>query len=88
MIKTVARGLWGKKERSHITWYDPLTEEESITKAIHWIMGIEDIFFPTIGDMDVLPKVFAAAAGFESPPSDEEMDQMVDQYELTALYSY
>jgi hypothetical protein len=81
--------LWGKKERNHPTWYNPLTGEESIAKAVHWVMGIDDgIFFPTIGDMDLLPKVFAAAASFESAPSDEVMDEMVEQEEMAALYRY
>lgn len=88
VIKSLARGLWGNKQRNHPTWYDPIVEENGITKAVHWVMSIEDTFFPTIGDMELLPKVFAAAASFKSAPSDEEMDQMVDQYELAPLYSY
>ena len=87
-IKSTARGLWGKKERSHMTWYDTLNDEESITKAVHWLMGIEDIFFPTVGDMQVFPKVFAAAASFQSAPADEEMNRMVEQLEMAPLYSY
>ena len=87
-IKSIARGLWGKKERSHMTWYDTLNDDESITKAVHWLMGIEDIFFPTVGDMQVFPKVFAAAASFQSAPADEEMNRMVEQLEMAPLYSY
>ncbi len=86
-IKSIARGLWGNKPRSHVTWYEPLMDEQSITKFVHWVQGIADIFLITVGDMQELPKFLAAAASFQSPPSDEEMEGLVERLKVEPLFS-
>jgi predicted aldo/keto reductase-like oxidoreductase len=85
-IKSIARGYWGNKPRSHVTWYEPLTDEESIIKSVHWVLGIAGIFLITVGDMQELPKFLAAAANFQSPPSDEEMKSVVEEQEAVPLF--
>jgi len=85
-IKSPARGLWGDKPRSHSTWYEPLADEEAIFRAVQWVMGIHGIFLITTGDIQVLPKFLAAAAGFQKSPSDEAMEAMVTQQGMQALF--
>jgi hypothetical protein len=85
-IKSVARGLWGRKKRSHITWYEPLTDEEAIKKAVHWVLGRPDIFLITVGDMQVLPKVLEAAANFSSSPTGDEMQALVEKEGMEPLF--
>ncbi|MBW1697840.1 MAG: aldo/keto reductase [Deltaproteobacteria bacterium] len=87
-IKSIARGLWGNKNRTHRTWYEPLTDKEAISKAVHWIMGNEQIFLVTAGDMQELPKVLEAAACFKESQDDREMDAMVRSQNMTPLFSY
>jgi len=36
-------------------------------------LGRPNLFLITAGDMQLLPKILAAAARFETPPSDAEM---------------
>jgi len=85
-IKSTARGLWGDKPRSRNTWYEPLSDEGAITKAVQWVMGISDIFLITTGDMQVLPKFLAAAAGFQKSPSIEDMEAMVAKQGMQPLF--
>jgi aryl-alcohol dehydrogenase-like predicted oxidoreductase len=85
-IKSIARGLWGNKPRSHVTWYEPLTDEVSIIKSVHWVLGIAGIFLIAVGDIQELPKVLAAAANFESQPSIEEMEVVVAKQGMKPLF--
>jgi aryl-alcohol dehydrogenase-like predicted oxidoreductase len=86
-IKSIARGLWGTKPRSHVTWYEPLSDEESIIKAVHWVFGIAGIFLITVGDMQELPKFLEAATGFQKSPSDEQMKEVVEKQGVEPLFS-
>ena len=85
-IKSVARGLWGDKPRSRNTWYEPLNDEDSVNKAVHWVMGQTGVFLITTGDIRVLPKFLAAVAGFQKAPADDEMADMVSRQGMQPLF--
>lgn len=85
-IKSAARGLWGDKPRSHSTWYEPLNDEEAVKKSVNWVMNQAGIFLITTGDLQVLPKFLAAAAGFQKAPPDEVMETMVAEQEMQLLF--
>ena len=86
-IKAAARGLWGSKSRNHITWYEPLSAQEAITKTVHWVMGHTDAFLITTGDSEILPKFLEAVATFTEPPSEDEMNRLVSDYQMMPLFS-
>jgi aryl-alcohol dehydrogenase-like predicted oxidoreductase len=86
-IKSIAWGFWGDSDREHITWYRPLTEDAAIEKAVHWVLGNEDVFLNSVGDMQLLPKVLAAAAGYEAPPTDDEMDEVVKTQGMEPIFT-
>ena len=86
-IKSIARGYWGNKKRSHSTWYEPLSDEEAITKNVHWVLGLPGIFLNTVGDLQELPKVLKAASSFEQPPSDEDMNSLVGKMKMQTLFN-
>ena len=85
-IKSIARGYWGDKKRSHITWYEPLHAQEAISKAVHYVLGIPDIFLITAGDIQVLPKILEAAANYREPPPDEVMKKLVLQHGIKSIF--
>ena len=85
-IKSIARGYWGDRERNHITWYEPLNEQDAINKCVHWVLGIPDIFLITAGDMQVLPKILEAAANFQEPPPDEVMRKLVEKHDIKSIF--
>ena len=85
-IKSIARGPWATTTPNRATWYQPLEEQQDIDRAVHWVLGREDLFLNTVGDMDLLPKVLAAAARFNKPTNDQEMAAMAEQNTLTSLF--
>jgi len=85
-IKSITRRPYQGDKRSHATWYEPLTDQASIDKAVHWVLGNEDVFLNTAGDITILPKVLDAAQRFESRPSDAEMQAMVEERDMAPLF--
>lgn len=85
-IKGVTRRPYVSGERSHATWYEPLTDQASIDKAVHWALGNEDVFLNTVGDIHILPKVLDAAARFEERTPDEVMEAMAAEWEMAPLF--
>ena len=73
-------------DRSHATWYEPLTDQASIDKAVHWVLGDERVFLNTAGDITILPKVLDAARRFVARPSEAEMQSLVTEREMAPLF--
>jgi aryl-alcohol dehydrogenase-like predicted oxidoreductase len=86
VIKSIARGPWATADRTHTTWYQPLEGTDDIDRAVHWALGIPDVFINTVGDLALLPKVLDAARRFERRPPDAEMAAMVGAARITSLF--
>ncbi len=88
-IKSLARGgELGDKEKIYATWYDPLTDEASIQRAVHWVLSNEQVFLNSTGDIRILPPhILKAAHGPISKPSDDEMEALVKKEAITPLFS-
>ncbi len=85
-IKSIARGYWGDKKRSHITWYEPLSDKEAISKFVHYVLSIPDIFLITAGDRQVLPEILEAAANFQDSPPNEVMQKLVEKHSIKPIF--
>lgn len=85
-IKSITRRNW-HGDRTHATWYEPLTTQAAIDKAVHWVLGQPGIFLNTVGDLSLLPHVLNAASRFEARPSDEEMDALVDEWTMEPMFT-
>jgi aryl-alcohol dehydrogenase-like predicted oxidoreductase len=86
VIKSIARGPWATADRTHTTWYQPLEAQADIDRAVHWAMGLPDVFLNTVGDLTLLPRVLDAASRFERRPADEEMAAMLGATRMTSLF--
>jgi aryl-alcohol dehydrogenase-like predicted oxidoreductase len=86
VIKSIARGPWATADRTHTTWYQPLEAPADIDRAVHWALGIPDIFINTVGDLALLPRVLDAASRFERRPAEEEMAAMLEATRTTSLF--
>jgi len=86
IIKSIARGPWATTDRTHTTWYQPLEEQADIDRAVHWVLGLPDVFINTAGDLGLLPKVLDAASRFERRPPAEAMTAMLDANRMTSLF--
>jgi aryl-alcohol dehydrogenase-like predicted oxidoreductase len=86
VIKSLARGPWGITPQNRNTWYQPLEEQEDIDRAVHWALGLPDVFLSTVGDIDLLAKVLDAASRFSKRPAAEEMDEMMKKDKISSLF--
>src|SRR3954451_20267096 len=82
-IKSLARAPWEGREHTAATWYEPLTEQDDIYLAVHWVLGDPQVFLLTTGDVHVLPRLLDAAERFSERPSDEQMARL----ELAPLFT-
>jgi predicted aldo/keto reductase-like oxidoreductase len=87
-IKSICRRPWGDQKHFASCWYEPLTDQAAIDRAVAYVLGHPaGVFLNTVGDIYVLPKVLDAASRFPGQaPTDEEMRRMVDQYEMIPLW--
>lgn len=69
------------------TRYEPLTDPADIELAVHWVLGRDQVFLNTAGDVNLLPHVLAAAERFETRPDDETMHALIQRRSLTPLFT-
>jgi len=85
-IKSLAYRPWMGRPRSASTWYQPLEDQSDIDQAVHWALGRPDIFVISSGDVNLLPKILAAAERFSRRPSDADMQRMVERLQMEPLF--
>ncbi len=87
IIKSAAVGPWGEKPKTRATWYETLEDQADLDRAVWFVLGQEGVFLNTAGDVDLLPKVLDAASRFVRRPSDDEMQKLVQEREMTPLFT-
>jgi aryl-alcohol dehydrogenase-like predicted oxidoreductase len=86
-IKSIALAPWDGRPQTANTWYEPLTDPAEIELAVHWVLGREGIFLNSVGDVNLLPHVLAAAERFELQPDDATMQALVSRRSLEPLFT-
>jgi len=72
IIKSIARGPWGDKQRTQATWYQPFTDKEMIQKCINFTLSQPITGICTSGDIYLLPTVIDACENFQELPPVEQ----------------
>ena len=85
-IKSIAYKPWLGREHTHATWYEPLEDQQDIDRAVHWVLKQPGVFLNTAGDIHLLPKILDAASRFQTGPTDEEMQTMVERLNMEPLF--
>lgn len=88
-IKSIARRPWSlKAPHTANTWYEPLTEQGDIDKAVQWVLSNPQVFLNTAGDIHLLPKVLEAASktDYNLPQSEVKFGEVVAGREMTPLF--
>ena len=85
-IKSLTRRPYPTDVKSHRTWYEPLTDQADIDKAVHWVLGNDDVFLNTVGDITLLPKVLDAARRYEGRTPDAQMQALLADAEMAPLF--
>jgi aryl-alcohol dehydrogenase-like predicted oxidoreductase len=86
-IKGITLGPWNDKEHTTNTWYEPLTEQADIDRAVHYVLGREGVFLNTASDLTLLPKIIDAAERFAARPSDAEMAGLASTRGMAPLFT-
>jgi aryl-alcohol dehydrogenase-like predicted oxidoreductase len=86
-IKSITLGPWDGKEHTHFTWYEPLSEQADINRAVAYVLGRPGVFLNTAADLTLLPKVLDAAERFEQTPSDADMQTLVGARGMTPFFT-
>ncbi len=84
-IKSIARRPY-PGERTHRCWYEPLLNQEDVSRAVSWVLGNPDVFLISVGDVDILPQVLKAASTAGTRPSDDEMSSMVEAQDMKLIF--
>jgi aryl-alcohol dehydrogenase-like predicted oxidoreductase len=94
-IKGVARRRWPEGDDSrHFAWYQPLTDEGAIGRAVRWVLGNPQVFLITTSDAEVMARTLAAAdaAGADTVeadlarPTDAAMSADVAAHDIAPLF--
>ena len=75
VLKATAKAPWGDRSPTHNTWYEPLTEQADIDRAVAWALAQPVTTLCSAGDLTVLPRILDAAERYRE----------VRQAELDAL---
>jgi aryl-alcohol dehydrogenase-like predicted oxidoreductase len=85
-IKSLALRRWDGRSATAATWYEPLREQADIDLAAHWVLGRPEAFLLTTGDVEILPRLLDAAERFHERPTDEQMAELAERREVSALF--
>jgi predicted aldo/keto reductase-like oxidoreductase len=64
IIKSITRGPWGERPKTHNTWYRPFEDAEHIQLAVNFVLSQDVTGICTAGDTTVLPLVLEACEHF------------------------
>ncbi|HEY5157278.1 MAG TPA: aldo/keto reductase [Anaerolineales bacterium] len=74
IIKSIARGPWGEKQKTNTTWYQPFTDKEWIQKGINFALSQSITGICTAGDVSLLPGILDACENFTKLSSLEQAE--------------
>jgi aryl-alcohol dehydrogenase-like predicted oxidoreductase len=85
-IKSLVRAPWKDEQHSAATWYEPLTEQEDIDRAVSWVLGRPGLFLISASDVKLLPKVLLAASRATASPTETEMAEASERLSMKPLF--
>jgi len=66
-IKSIARRRWADPQQPHFSWYEPLEETASLTRAAQFVLGDSQVFLNSSSDARLLSRIVEAADNFTGP---------------------
>lgn len=88
IIKSVAKTLWGEREKTYQPWYEPFDTAEKITEGVHFALsqpGVSAVV--STGDVRLLPLVLDASESYTQPMSAADQQAAMDAWApLTSLF--
>lgn len=88
IIKSVAKGPWGEKDKKYLTWYEPYEVQEKIDIGVRFALSQHPVTgIPSAGDVNILPLVIKAAQNFQPMSQDEQESHIADAMTLEPLFT-
>ena len=88
-IKSVARRRWREGDPSpRYSWYEPLSEEVALQRAVRFVLSEPDLFLNSSSDGRLLRPILEAASGPDAAvaPSDDELRLDVEELGVEPLF--
>jgi len=85
-IKAIAKGRWANQDEPHYSWYEPLTDEGAINRAVRYVLAQDRLFLNTSSDARLLPQLVAAASDSLTSPTEDELTADESQFGITPLF--
>jgi aryl-alcohol dehydrogenase-like predicted oxidoreductase len=85
-IKSIARRRWGDGDGPRYAWYEPLTDEDAIGRAVRFVLSRPGLFLNTSSDTRLLRTTLQAAARGGPAPSDDELAADQEAFEMQPLF--
>ncbi|MDA3890693.1 MAG: aldo/keto reductase [Salinivirgaceae bacterium] len=86
-IKSLAIGKLDNQKAQHNVWYNPLNSQDSINKAVNWVLANPDVFLNTSGDFELLKMIIKATKNLREKPNNKIMDKLVVQNNMKPLFT-
>ena len=64
-----------------------LDDDQAIDHAVKWVLGNDQVFLNTVGDIHLLKKVLKSAATFKSRTPEELMQSDLRKYKIIPLFT-
>ena len=85
-IKSLARRRWQATDGPKFSWYEPLTDADAIHRAVHWVLSRGDVFLNSASEARLLEPTLLAAKEMIESPTDRDMQQDRDLFEIEPLF--
>lgn len=87
-IKSVARGRWGSGADSKYSWYEPISDPESIDRSIRFVLSHPGVFVNSSSDARLLAAFVQAAesSSQQTPPTSDELAADREAQGITPLF--
>jgi aryl-alcohol dehydrogenase-like predicted oxidoreductase len=85
-IKSIARRRWTETPAVRRSWYEPIADHDAIGRAVHFVLGNDQLFLNSSSDYELLEPALHAALAGGPVPADADLEADVDAYGVTALF--
>ncbi len=87
IIKSITKGPWGDKPKTHTTWYEPFGDREHIQQAINFALSQDVTGLCSTGDTNILPLFLEACERFTPINAAEQETLIATAVEYKPLFA-
>jgi aryl-alcohol dehydrogenase-like predicted oxidoreductase len=87
IIKSIAKGPWGDKQKKNTTWYEPFIEKEWIRKSVNFALSQPITSICTAADVSLVPAILETCESFETMDIGEQEELISQASEFEALFT-